>query len=119
MVFCTCVLKISNYFIDFSPRNGDFGECKKKKPCLATKGRGDPCSKSIYGIFLGRSTKYYVKKNSKIVRVTARSIYAGIPHIQDLQQNGVKTNKLVFAINEGIGSMSFFGNRRDSIYCLI
>ena len=26
----------------------------------------------------------------------ARSIWAGMPHIQDLQQNGVKTNKLVF-----------------------
>ena len=47
----------------------------------------------MYGIFLERPSIYYVKKKSKIVRVTARSILAGMTHIllkKELPKTGEK-----------------------------
>ena len=39
------------------------------------------CTPLVYGIFLERPLTYYVQTKSKIVRVSTRSIGAGMPYI--------------------------------------
>ena len=58
VIFCTCVLKISNYFIDFSPRNGDFGKCKKNVS------RNEGAWRSM----LEKHSRYFLRTLYKILR---------------------------------------------------
>ena len=59
VVFCTCVLKVSNFFLDFSPRNGDFGECKKKN---ASRNKG------AWRSMLEKHIRYFLRTLYNILR---------------------------------------------------
>ena len=52
--------------------------------------------KSKYGIFFGRPSTYYVEKKTKIMRVTARSIWAGMPHIDVKTRKSIHGNKTYY-----------------------